>query len=182
MTSIAVFCGSALGADPAFAEAARALGVEAARRDITIVYGGAAVGLMGVVADAALGAGGQVIGVLPRHLAGRELGHRTLTRLELVDSMHERKARMAELADAFVALPGGIGTLDELMEVWTWHHLGLHEKPVAVLNVAGFYDALLAWVAHATAQGLVRPSQQQALHVADSVPALFGLLGRTSPS
>ena len=176
MKCLAVFCGSALGADPAFTDAARALGREAARRGVTIVYGGAAVGLMGVLADAALAAGGEVIGVLPRHLAGREVGHRGLTHLELVDSMHQRKARMAELADAFVALPGGIGTLDELMEVWTWHHLGLHEKPVAVLNVAGFYDALLAWVAHAGDTGLVRPSQRAALRVIGSVDELFDRL------
>ena len=177
MTHLAVFCGSALGADARFAECARELGHEAAARAITLEYGGAAVGLMGVLADAALAAGGQVVGVLPRHLAGREIGHQALTRLELVNSMHERKARMAELADAFVALPGGIGTLDELMEVWTWLHLGLHAKPVCVLNVGGFYDALLAWIDHATAEGLVRPSQRNALHVATSVSNLFEQFG-----
>ncbi len=177
MKQLAVFCGSALGVDARFAGCARELGREAAARGITIVYGGAAIGLMGVLADAALAAGGQVIGVLPRHLAGREIGHQALTRLELVDSMHARKARMAELADAFVALPGGIGTLDELMEVWTWLHLGLHAKPVSVLNVGGFYDALLAWIDHAATAGLIRPSQRNALRVANNVNNLFEQLG-----
>lgn len=175
--ALAVFCGSAAGTDPAFAEAARALGAGCAARGITVVYGGAHVGLMGMVADAALAGGGEVVGVLPRHLAGREVGHERLTRLELVDTMHERKARMAELADAFVAIPGGIGTLDELMEVWTWHHLGLHAKPVALVNVHGFYDGLLQFVAHAHATGLVRRSQRDALRVVPTVAALFDALG-----
>ncbi|MBI3792332.1 MAG: TIGR00730 family Rossman fold protein [Gemmatimonadetes bacterium] len=172
MRALAVFCGSALGTDARFAEVAGALGREAAARRIAIVYGGASVGLMGVVADAALAAGGEVVGVLPRHLADREVGHRALTRLELVDSMHERKARMAELADAFVAIPGGIGTLDELMEVWTWRHLGLHAKPIALVNVAGFYDGLLAFIAHAAGAGLVRASQRDALTVLPDLAAL----------
>ena len=180
MRNLAVFCGSALGSDPRFADAARALGAGCAARGITVIYGGASVGLMGVVADAALAGDGSVVGVLPRHLADREIGHPALTRLELVDSMHERKARMAELADAFVALPGGIGTLDELAESWTWRYLGHHGKPVALLNIAGFHDALLAWVRHAEGAGLLKPIQRDLLIVATSVDDLFVQLERAS--
>ena len=177
MRSLAVFCGSATGRDPRFAEVTREFARSCAARDIAIVYGGASVGLMGILADAALAAHGTVIGVLPRFLANREVGHRSLTRLELVDSMHERKARMAELADGFVALPGGIGTLDEVMDVWTWRHLALHEKPIALLNTAGFYDALLSFFDHGVSEGLIRTSQRDALLVCPDVPALFDALG-----
>jgi uncharacterized protein (TIGR00730 family) len=144
MTSICVFCGSSPGNDPAYAEAASRLGRILAERDTTLVYGGGHVGLMGVVADAALDAGGEVIGVMPRSLVDREIGHTGLTKLHVVGSMHERKALMSELSDGFVALPGGNGTLEEFFEVLTWAQLGEHGKPCGLLNVAGYYDPLLA--------------------------------------
>ena len=144
MNSVCVFCGSSSGNDPAYAEAARELGRTLAERDTTLVYGGGHVGLMGVVADAALGAGGEVIGVMPRSLVDREIGHTDLTKLHVVRSMHERKALMSELSGGFVALPGGNGTLEEFFEVLTWAQLGEHDKPCGLLNVAGYYDPLLA--------------------------------------
>ncbi len=143
MNSVCVFCGSSPGNDPAYAEAAQRLGRALAERDITLVYGGGHVGLMGVVADSALGAGGEVIGVMPRSLVDREIGHAGLTKLHVVSSMHERKALMAELSDGFVALPGGNGTLEEFFEVLTWAQLGEHRKPCGLLNVASYYDPLL---------------------------------------
>jgi uncharacterized protein (TIGR00730 family) len=136
---VCVFCGSSPGARPGYRAAAQALGAAIAKRGLGLVYGGAHVGLMGVVADAALAEGGEVIGVLPRALETKELAHRNLSALYVVESMHERKALMAELSDAFVALPGGIGTLEEIFEAWTWTQLGLHEKPCALLDVEGYY-------------------------------------------
>lgn len=144
MNAACVFCGSSPGNDPAYAEAARTLGRTLAEGDITVVYGGGHVGLMGVVADAALGAGGEVVGVMPEALVEREIGHTGLTKLHVVSSMHERKAMMSELSDGFVALPGGNGTLEEFFEVLTWAQLGEHYKPCGLLNVAGYYDPLLA--------------------------------------
>jgi uncharacterized protein (TIGR00730 family) len=143
MNSICVFCGSSPGNDPAYAEAAQRLGGILAESDTTLVYGGGHVGLMGVVADAALEAGGEVIGVMPRSLVDREIGHTGLTKLHVVRSMHERKALMSELSDGFIALPGGNGTLEEFFEVLTWAQLGEHGKPCGLLNVAGYYDQLL---------------------------------------
>jgi len=143
MNSICVFCGSSPGNDPAYAEAAQRLGGILAESDTTLVYGGGHVGLMGVVADAALEAGGEVIGVMPRSLVDREIGHKGLTKLHVVGSMHERKALMSELSDGFIALPGGNGTLEEFFEVLTWAQLGEHGKPCGLLNVAGYYDPLL---------------------------------------
>jgi hypothetical protein len=143
MNSICVFCGSSPGNDPAYAEAAQRLGRILAESDTTLVYGGGHVGLMGVVADAALEAGGEVIGVMPRSLVDREIGHTGLTKLHVVRSMHERKALMSELSDGFIALPGGNGTLEEFFEVLTWAQLGEHGKPCGLLNVAGYYDPLL---------------------------------------
>jgi uncharacterized protein (TIGR00730 family) len=143
MNSICVFCGSSLGNDPAYAEAARRLGRTLADRGTTLVYGGGHVGLMGVVAGAALEAGGEAIGVMPRSLVDREIGHTGLTKLHVVRSMHERKALMSELSDGFIALPGGNGTLEEFFEVLTWAQLGEHGKPCGLLNVAGYYDPLL---------------------------------------
>ena len=143
MDSVCVFCGSHPGNDPAYAEAARDLGRTLAERDVTLVYGGGHVGLMGVVADSALGAGGEVIGVMPRSLVDREIGHTGLTKLHVVGSMHERKALMSELSGGFIALPGGNGTLEEFFEVLTWAQLGEHAKPCGLLNVAGYYDPLL---------------------------------------
>ncbi len=144
MNSVCVFCGSSPGNDPDYAAAAQELGRTLAGRGTTLVYGGGHVGLMGVVADAALGAGGEVIGVMPRSLVDREIGHTNLTKLHVVRSMHERKALMSELSEGFIALPGGNGTLEELFEVLTWAQLGEHAKPCGLLNVAGYYDPLLA--------------------------------------
>ncbi|MEL7170653.1 MAG: TIGR00730 family Rossman fold protein [Bacteroidota bacterium] len=163
---IAVFCGSKSGSNPAYAEAAQTFGRLAAERGIGLVTGGGHVGLMGVVADAALAAGGEVIGVIPHGLVAREVAHEGLTDLVVVDSMHERKAQMADLVDAFVALPGGIGTWEELFEAWTWSALGInadangHTKPIGLLNAAGYYDHLLAFVHRSLADGFVRPRQR----------------------
>jgi uncharacterized protein (TIGR00730 family) len=174
--SICVFCGSSSGVQPQYAEAARMLGREAAARDLRIVYGGASVGLMGLVADSALEQGGEVVGVIPRALVDREIAHAGLTQLLVVDTMHQRKARMAELADAFVALPGGIGTLEELFEIWTWGQLGLHAKPYGVLNTAGYYTGLFEFLDHACHEGFVRPSQRAMLHVATDARSLLDVL------
>ena len=140
---LCVFCGSSHGANPAYAEAAKNVGSELARRGIGLVYGGGNVGLMGVVADAVLAGGGEVVGVIPEALMAKELGHRSIQDLRVVKTMHERKAMMAELADGFIALPGGIGTFEEFFEIVTWAQLGFHSKPCALLNVNGFYDPLL---------------------------------------
>lgn len=153
---LCVFCGSSTGRHPAFASAAQMLATELARRDIEIVYGGGNVGLMGVVADAALTAGGRVTGVIPQGLVSRELAHPALSTLHVVQSMHERKALMAELSDGFIALPGGFGTLEEFCEVVTWTQLGIHQKPCGLLNVAGYYDGLLAFLAHALQEEFVK--------------------------
>ncbi|MEL6771622.1 MAG: TIGR00730 family Rossman fold protein [Bacteroidota bacterium] len=163
---IAVFCGSKSGSNPAYAEAAQTFGRLAAERGIGLVTGGGHVGLMGVVADAALEAGGEVTGVIPHGLVVREVAHEGLTDLVVVNSMHERKAQMADLVDAFVALPGGIGTWEELFEAWTWSALGInadangHTKPIGLLNAAGYYDHLLAFVHRSLADGFVRPRQR----------------------
>jgi uncharacterized protein (TIGR00730 family) len=154
---LCVFCGSAAGARPEYAAAARALADELVGRGLGLVYGGGSVGLMGVLADAVLARGGEVIGVIPRGLASRELAHASLTELRLVDSMHERKAIMASLVDGFVALPGGLGTLEETLEVLTWAQLGIHARPVGLVDVAGYFGALLAFLEHAVAEGFVRP-------------------------
>ena len=155
MKSVCVFCGSRTGDDPAYEEAARALGETLARAGIELVYGGGHVGLMGVVADAALAAGGEVTGVIPEALVEREIGHTGLTELHVVGSMHERKAMMADLAEGFVALPGGTGTLEEFFEVLTWAQLGEHAKPCGLLNVAGYYEPLLAVFDHMVERGFL---------------------------
>jgi uncharacterized protein (TIGR00730 family) len=165
-----VFCGSSTGRDPAFASASRALAVELAARGIDVVYGGGNVGLMGIVADAALAAGGRVIGVIPHALVTRELAHEGLTDLHVVDSMHERKALMAQLADGFIALPGGFGTLEEFCEAVTWTQLGVHAKVCGLLNVAGFYDGLLSFLEHAMQQEFLRPTHRDIV-VSDPDPA-----------
>ncbi|HEX7153811.1 MAG TPA: TIGR00730 family Rossman fold protein [Thermoanaerobaculia bacterium] len=154
---LCVFCGSSPGSDPAFAEAARHFGALLAREGIGLVYGGGSVGLMGIIADAVLSTGGEAIGVIPHSLWAREVGHRNLTELHIVDTMHERKAMMADLADAFVALPGGLGTLEEIFEVWTWVQLGLHKKPVGFLDVNGYYAKLMEFLDDATSLQLIRP-------------------------
>jgi uncharacterized protein (TIGR00730 family) len=167
---VCVFCGSNPGARPAYADAAEALAGTLADRDIGLVYGGGAVGLMGRVADAMLERGGEVVGVIPQSLVDREIGHRGITELRVVATMHERKALMAELSDGFVALPGGIGTLEELFEVWTWGQLGLHAKPCGVLDVDGFYAGLTGFLDHATAEGFIRAPHRAAL-LSDTDPA-----------
>jgi uncharacterized protein (TIGR00730 family) len=173
---ICVFCGSARGDDPVHVEAARALGVTLARRGLDLVYGGGRVGLMGALADAALAAGGRVFGVIPQKLVDRESGHPGLTELFVVDSMHARKMLMAQLSDAFVALPGGFGTLEELFEVVTWSQLGYHRKPVGVLDVAGFYAPLLAFLDGATDLGFIRPEYRPILQHAADIDELLGKL------
>ena len=178
---LCVFCGSSLGRDPSFADAARALATEIANRDIDIVYGGGNVGLMGVVADAALAAGGRVIGVIPQALVSRELAHARLTTLHVVSSMHERKALMAELSDGFIALPGGFGTLEEFCEVVTWTQLGVHDKPCGLLNVGGYYDGLLSFLRHALDQQFLRPTHFEIVVAAESPAELLDRLQNWRP-
>ena len=173
---VCVFCGSAPGRSPAYLEAARAFGAALAERGLGLVYGGASVGLMGAVADAALRAGGEVIGVLPEALTAREISHISLTRLETVPTMAVRKARMGELSDAFVALPGGQGTLDELFEVLTEVQIGLHHKPVGLLDVQGFYEPLVAALDHAAAEGFIRAQDRTHLRVESDPRALLTAL------
>jgi len=162
---ICVFCGSNSGASPVYAEAARALGETLAERGLGLVYGGGNVGLMGVVADAALAAGAEVIGVIPRALVAREVAHLGLTELRVVGSMHERKALLSELADGFIALPGGIGTLEEWFETWTWAQLGLHAKPFGLLDVAGYYEQLLRFLDHVVGEGFIHPDHRSMVFV-----------------
>jgi len=173
MKRLCVFCGSSPGNSPAFTAAAQGLGEALAVRGIELVFGGSHVGLMGVVADAALARGGRVIGVLPRFMDDKELAHPRLTQLHLVDTMHERKQLMAELAESFVALPGGFGTFDEIFEAITWAQLHLHAFPCALLNVDGYYDALVEFLRGSVAQGFVRQAQLDSLIVVSSVDALF---------
>ena len=170
--SVCVFCGSKIGHDPEFSTAAAVLGTDLARHGIRLVYGGGNIGVMGVVADAALAAGGQVIGVIPAALLARELGHAGITDLQVVDTMHTRKARMADQSDAFVALPGGLGTFEELFEILTWGQLRLHSKPVCILNVKGYYDSLLTFLDQTVAAGFVSPQHRELLHVFESAPAV----------
>jgi len=171
--SVCVYCGSRPGADPRHAEAARAIGTLIGARGARLVYGGGRVGLMGVVADAALAAGALALGVIPRSLMEREVGHRGLTELQVVETMHERKRRMAEQADAFVALPGGIGTFEELFEVWTWRQLGYHDQPIGLLNVAGYYDPLLAFMRQTERAGFVSADTLAMLAVDDDPARLL---------
>jgi len=178
MRRICVFCGSSGGTDPRHVETARALGFELASRGFGLVYGGASVGLMGTLANAVLDKGGHVTGVLPAALAARELAHPSLQDLRIVSTMHERKAMMADLADAFIALPGGIGTLDETFEILTWAQLGMHAKPVGLLDVAGYYRPLLTFIDHAVANGFVRAEHRALLDVADHPAALLDRLAR----
>ncbi|MBO9541998.1 TIGR00730 family Rossman fold protein [bacterium] len=169
MNRICVFCGSKPGNRPAYVESARALGRALVARGCGLVYGGASVGVMTEVADTVLEAGGEVIGVIPETLLQREVGHRGLTELHVVQTMHERKALMASRSDAFIGLPGGYGTFEELFEVITWGQLGIHRKPVGLLNVAGYYDAFMALVDHAVAEGFIPPSHR-GLILVDTTP------------
>src|SRR4051812_1259694 len=182
MKSICVFCGSSSGADPSFLRIAKALGHAIATSDRILVYGGAKVGLMGALADAALAAGGKVIGVLPRALVDKEVAHEDLTALHVVVSMHERKAMMADLADAFVALPGGLGTLEELFEVWTWGQLGLHEKPLGLLDAGDFFAPLLRFLDGLVAQRFVRQEHRDMLIVEEDPALLLERLARSRPA
>lgn len=178
---IAVFCGSATGRDPRHIAAARELGRALVDRNIGLVYGGGSIGLMGAIADAVLEAGGEVIGVIPRTLWEREVGHRGLTDLRIVETMHERKAMMAELSDAFVALPGGLGTLEELFEAWTWSQLGLHGKPCALLDAGGYYDDLVSFLDSAVAAGFVDAKYRAMLIVEREPAALFERIASYAP-
>ncbi len=173
MKRICVFCGSAPGSSPLYAGMARRLGTTLARRDIGLVYGGGSVGLMGAVADATLAAGGEAIGVIPKALQLRELAHSRLTTLHVVSSMHERKARMADLADGFVALPGGMGTLEEFAEVLTWAQLGLHARPCGLLDVAGYYRSLVGFFDHAVASGFIKAEHRQLVMMAEDPDTLL---------
>jgi uncharacterized protein (TIGR00730 family) len=170
LTNLCVYCGSRAGRHPAYAEGARQLGYTLADRDIGLVYGGAHVGLMGIVADAVLERGGRAVGVIPGFMQDRELAHTGLTALHVTRTMHERKALMAELSDGFIALPGGVGTLEELFEIWTWAQIGVHSKPCGLLNVAGYYHQLSAFLDHAFAEGFVREPHHDLL-LMDEDPA-----------
>jgi len=181
MKTLAVYCGAAHGADPLYADAARQLARALVEHNIGLVYGGGKVGLMGVIADEVLRLGGDATGVIPRALVEREVGHAGLTRLFVVKDMHERKAMMSDLAEGFIAMPGGMGTLEELFEMLTWAQLGIHAKPIGLLNAGGFYDGLRAFVRHQCAQGFVRPEHER-LMMADSDPdALIARLRAAAP-
>jgi uncharacterized protein (TIGR00730 family) len=175
---VCVFCGASSGRQSAYGHAARGFGAACAERGLGVVYGGGRVGLMGAVADGALGAGGEVIGVIPQELVDRELAHDGLTELHVVGSLHERKALMAELSDGFVALPGGFGTMDELMEQLTWSQLGLHAKPVGLLDVEEYWRPLIALARHATEEGFVREADLGAIAVATDAAGLLDRLER----
>ncbi|MBV8960495.1 MAG: TIGR00730 family Rossman fold protein [Actinobacteria bacterium] len=181
ITSLCVFCGSSTPDDPRPADVARELGTTVAQRGLTLVYGGGRVGLMGILADAALDSGGRVVGVIPVGLFSREVGHTGLTELHEVPTMHERKALMYDLADAFVALPGGLGTLDELAEVVTWAQLGLHQKPVALLDVDGFWDPLIAQLDRMVDVGLLKPANRALLLRANSPADALRVLTTAEP-
>ena len=179
--SICVYCGSRPGESGLYADAARHIGTEIGRRGWQLVYGGGRAGLMGVVADAALAAGASVIGVIPQSLMARELGHTGLTELHVVETMHERKMMMAERSDAFLALPGGIGTFEELFEVWSWRQLGYHDKPLGLLNVAGYYDALLGFLQQSREHGFMSQLQLDLLQVDSEPLPMLQRLGELSP-
>ncbi len=181
MRRVCVFCGASPGARPAYAEAARELARELVARDIGVVYGGGGVGLMGELADAVLAEQGEIIGVIPRALVEKEIGHRGLSDLRVVGSMHERKALMAELSDAFIALPGGLGTLEELFEVYTWSQLGLHRKPCALLNVEGYYDGVGAFLDHAVSERFVRSEHRSLLLMEADAAQLLERLAAFEP-
>lgn len=182
MRGICVFCGSSSGMRPGYATAARELGNLLAERKIGLVYGGGSVGLMGILADAALAAGGEVIGVIPQSLADKEVAHRGLTELRIVDTMHERKAVMAERADAFIAMPGGFGTLDEFFEILTWAQLGIHGKPCGLLNVEGYFDSLLEYLDHAVNERLLKPAHRELILVENEPDKLLARLEQFAPT
>jgi uncharacterized protein (TIGR00730 family) len=179
--AIAVYCGSASPADPIYIEAARAVGQGLATRGITVVYGGGRLGLMGAVADGALAAGGAVIGVIPEALVSSEVAHTGCSELRVVKNMHERKAAFTELSDGFINLPGGVGTMDEMWEAVSWAQLGYHQKPVGILNIAGYYDHLIAFNAHMAKVGFVRPAHEGILLVADQLDELLSKMAAYHP-
>jgi uncharacterized protein (TIGR00730 family) len=181
MERLCVFCGSSAGNDPAYAASAAQVGRMLAERRIGLVYGGGRVGLMGALADAALAAGGEVIGVIPQALLERELGHRGLTQLHVVDSMHARKALMGELANGFIALPGGVGTLEELFEVWSWATLGLHRKPCGLLDVGGFFAPLIEFLDRQVREGFIHPAYRAVLLVASTPEGLLDAFAGYEP-
>ena len=183
MKRIAVFCGSNHGARPAYTAAARALGELLTREGITVVYGGGSVGLMGELADATLAAGGEVVGVIPRPLWDREVGHRGLTDLRIVESMHERKMLISALSDAYIALPGGLGTFEEIFEVWTWAQLGMHQKPLGFLNVDDYFTSLATFLDHANGEGFIRTEQRNvAIFESDPATMLQRFASSTPPA
>ena len=181
MKRLCVFCGSNRGREPIYARAAQELGTALVRRGWGLVYGGGHVGLMGTIADAVLEAGGEVVGVIPQALVDKELAHRGLTTLHVTVTMHERKALMADLSDAFAALPGAYGTADELFEILTWAQLGLHTKPIGILNVAGFFDPLLAWVDKAVSEEFLKRKHRERLFVAENAEELLDRLLNAEP-
>jgi uncharacterized protein (TIGR00730 family) len=176
LDQLAVYCGSAPGSDPVFAEAARATAAAMVKRKVQLVYGGGRLGLMGLIADTMLELGGEVYGVIPQALVDIEVAHPSVTELHIVETMHERKAKMTELADGFLALPGGIGTLDELFEAWSWNALGYHKKPFCLLNVEGFWDGLIDFIDHATDKGFLSVQRRRQLLVASSPEEALELL------
>lgn len=176
MKQVCIFCGSYAGAQPMYMEAAHAIGLGLAERSIGLVYGGGRVGLMGAIADGTIAGGGYVTGVIPQSLVDRELAHKGLNELHIVTSMHERKAMMAQIAEGFIALPGGFGTLDELFEIITWAQLGFHRKPIALLNVGGYFNPLLAFIAHMATKGFIKPEHSTAMLVKAEVDDLLDTL------
>lgn len=182
MNSICVFCGSSLGKDPIYQQMAQATGQAIAEQGKTLIYGGGRSGLMGVVADSALKAGGRVVGIIPNALVDRELAHKGLTELYVVDNMHERKTQMSEQADAFIALPGGAGTLEEIFEQWTWNQLGIHQKPCAFLNVGGFYDDLIKMIQGSVARGFSQSRFVDQLIVANDINEILTAFSTYQPA
>ena len=182
MQRVCVFCGSRSGSKPLYADVTRRLGIALVKRGMTLVYGAGHIGLMAVLADAVLQAGGQAIGVIPQALVDKELAHAGLTEMHIVASMHERKAKMADLSDAFIALPGAYGTADELFEILTWAQLGLHAKPIGLLDVDGFFDPLLAWLDHTVREGFLREKHRDLLLKSDDPARLLDLLQSAHPA
>lgn len=182
MKSLCVYCGSNSGAHPAYVEAAIALGTRMARDGIRLVYGGGNIGLMGTIADAVLAAGGEVVGVIPKHLVDMEVAHAGLTELEVVGSMHQRKSRMFDLADAFVAMPGGFGTLEEIVEMFTWRQLGISEKPCALLDVNGYYRPLVAMMDRMVEERFLHPGQREDMWTGDDIDAMFDWMRGYQPA
>jgi len=176
MKKICVYCGSSPGKSPEYIEAARILGRELVNRDITLVYGGASVGIMGEIADTVLSAGGEVIGIMPQALADKEISHNGLTDLRVVGSMHERKAMMEDISDGFMALPGGMGTIEELFEVLTWSQLGYHRKPCALLNIKGYYDTITQFLNHAVEEQFVKSIHREMVLIGDNSNRLLDLM------